>query len=218
MLRSAAGGDTAARSLFARQYSGPIRAYLQHRWRGNVLSHDVEDASQEVFIEALKPGGALARGDRRRGDFRSLLYGVTRNVARRFEERAGRAQARRPEDSVYLDELPDRAAALSAFFDQEWARSLMLEAVQRFERAATMGDETSQRRFRVLQMRHDDGLAVREIAAALAIPDAATIHNDYRQARREFAGHLRAVVAHHTGAMGKAIDDECRRLTALLAT
>ncbi len=67
-------------------------------------------------------------------------------------------------------------------------------------------------------MRHDDGLPVREITAKLGETDPAVVHNDYRRARREFAVHLRAVVAKHTGAEGEDIDVECRRLTALLGS
>jgi len=218
VLRAAADGDRAARSTFARSYAGPIQAYLKHRWQGQALLLEVEDAAQEAFVESLKPGGALESADPQRGDFRCLLYGVVRNVARRFEERAAKAKALRPGESVFLDDLPHQAEALSRIFDRAWAQSLMREAVLHHQKEAEQGDIDARRRFRVLRMRHDDGLAIREIAEALGVPDAATVHNDYRQARRAFASHLRLVVAKHTGAQGAAIDDECRQLTALLGS
>lgn len=218
VLRAAADGDTAARSTFARNYAAPIRAYLTHRWHGRPLLCDIEDAAQETFVESLKPGGVLERADSDRGDFRGLLYGVVRNVARRFEERAARAYARDANESVYLDELPHQAEALSRVFDRAWAQSLMRESVLSHQQHADGGDADAQRRFRVLRMRHDDGLEIREIAAALGEPHVATVHNDYRQARRAFAVHLRQVVAKHTGARDSAIDKECRRLTELLGS
>lgn len=67
-------------------------------------------------------------------------------------------------------------------------------------------------------MRHEDGLAIREIAQALEVPDVAIVHNDYRQARRVFVKHLRRVVAIHTGTQDAALELECRRLIGLLAS
>ena len=191
---------------------------MRHRWRGRTLLLEVEDAAQDVFVETLKPGGAIESADPRHGDFRGLLYGVVRNVARRFEERAARASAREAGESVYLDDLPAQQAALSRVFDRAWAQSLMREAVLCHQREAEAGDADASRRFRVLRMRHDEGLAIREIAEALGAPDPATVHNDYRQARRAFASHLRRVVARHTGTEGAAVDQECLRLTELLGS
>lgn len=218
VLRAAASGDTAARSTFARSYAGPIRAYLQRRWQGQTLLLEIEDATQEAFVESLKPGGALDSAAPHRGDFRSLLYGVVRNVARRFEERAAKANERRSGQSVFLDDLPHQAEALSQVFDRAWARSLLCEAVLHHQQESEQGGTDARRRFRVMRMRHDEGLAIREIARTLGVPDVATIHNDYRQARRVFAAHLRLVVGRHTGTEGSAVDRECRRLTELLGS
>lgn len=215
VLRAASNGDAAARAVFARSYLKPIRAYLDRRWRGRALAMLVDDAIQDVFVECYKPGGVLERAVPGQGDFRALLYGVARNVARRHEEREAKSIRRRPTDSVSLDELPEEADALSRVFDRAWARSLLSEAVQR-HRDASASDPSTARRFRILRLRHDDGLAVREIAARLDEPEVPSVHNEYRRARREFAVHLRAVVARHTGAEGEQIDVECRRLTALL--
>ena len=218
VIRAAAGGDSAARSTFARSYAGPMRAYLQRRWQSQALLLEVEDAVQEAFVEAFKPAGALDRANPERGDFRSLLYGVVRNVARRFEERAAKANAQGSGKSVYLDDLPHQAQALSQVFDRAWARSLLREAVLRHQQESEEGNTDARRRFRVMRMRHDEGLAIREIAQALGVLDVASVHNDYRQARRAFGAHLRGVVGRHTGTEGSAIDRECRRLTELLGS
>ena len=204
--------------MFARSYAAPIRAYLKHRWRDRPVAVHIDDAIQDTFVECYKPGGVLERADPERGDFRALLYGVIRNVARRYEERTAKSIQRAPGESIYLDDLPHAADALSRLFDRAWAKSLLGEAVEHHRVASENGDPESSRRFRILRMRHDDGLAVREIAAAFGDTDVARVHNDYRRARREFAVHLRAVVARHTGAVGADIDTECRRLTGLLCT
>ncbi|MBK8978766.1 MAG: sigma-70 family RNA polymerase sigma factor [Planctomycetes bacterium] len=216
VLRAASAGDAAARSTFARSYAEPIRAYLANRWRGRSLSAEVDDAIQDSFLECLKPGGVLERADPDRGDFRALLFGVVRNVARRYEERAVHAGRLAPDTSVHVEELPYTADPLSRVFDRAWARSLLREAVLRHEQAADAAGPEARRRFRILGLRHDEGLPVRDIAAALGEADTARVHNDYRRARREFAIHLRAVVAAHAGGRAVDVDAECRQLTELL--
>lgn len=218
VLRAATNGDAAARSYFGRCYLGPIRDYLVHRWRSSRLLREVDDATQEVFVECLKPGGVLERADPERGSFRGLLYSVVRNTARRFEERAANDGRRRPEEDVYLDELPAQEEALSKIFDKMWARALLQEAVLRHAAEARARRGDYRRRYRILRLRHQKGLPVREIAAELEEPDVDVIHNDYRRARREFRGFLRDVVAVHTGARGDAIDKECQRLMEFVAS
>jgi RNA polymerase sigma-70 factor (ECF subfamily) len=74
------------RQELARRYLGVVRAYLAARWRGAALRDDLDDAVQEVFVECFRQGGALeAAGADRVPSFRAFLYGVIRNVARRFE-------------------------------------------------------------------------------------------------------------------------------------
>ena len=139
VLRAASDGDEGARSMFARSYERPIRAYLVHRWQGQTLATEVDNAVQDALFECIKPGGVLERADPEKGGFRALLYGVVRNVARRYEERAAVAGKRAPDTSVYLDELAHEAEALSRVFDRAWAQSLLREAVQRHEAAARSG-------------------------------------------------------------------------------
>ena len=87
MLRAASAGDTNAKSTFARSYTAPIRAYLGHRWRDTPYASAIDDAVQDVFVECMKPGGVLDHANQELGDFRALLYGGARNIARRFEKR-----------------------------------------------------------------------------------------------------------------------------------
>lgn len=216
MLRAASDGNTDARSLFAGNYAGPVRAYLGHRWRGNRMASAIDDAVQDVFVECMKPGGVLERADPEKGDFRALLYGVARNVARRHEK-----GVRRPDGgeggSVYLDELPGQEAALSRVFDRAWAEGIVQDAVLRHARAARAGDAGMRFRYRVLRLRHRDGLPVREIAEKLEQDDVESVHNAYRRARREFRTHFRAAVTQHTGAAPEVVDLECQRVSSLLA-
>src|SRR6516162_10233366 len=98
VIRAAAAGSPAERAELARRYLGVVRAYLAARWRGSALGRDLDDAVQEVLVECFRQGGALdAAGAGRVPGFRAFLYGVVRNVARRFESRPVRAAAALPE-------------------------------------------------------------------------------------------------------------------------
>jgi RNA polymerase sigma factor (sigma-70 family) len=217
LVRAATGGDGGARSLFAQSYATPIRAYLRHRWSSAPLLEHVDDAMQDIFVECFKPSGVLERADPENGEFRALLYAVARNVARRYEERRSRTLDRAAQ-SIYLDELPGQEEALSRFFDRSWAQSIVRDAVLRHAQAARKGKGGERRRYRILRMRHQDGLPIREIAARIDEPNVDSVHNDYRRARREFRVFLRQAVAQHTGASPAALDAECRRITELLGS
>ena len=215
VVRAASAGDAEARKEFAQAYAATIRGYLDARWRGRVLTSETEDATQEVFLECLKPGGALERMDRTRGDFRGFLFGVTRNVARRFEERAlGRGRLR-AEDSAWVQHVVSDDPGQATLFDRSWARSLIQEAKHRHRELALADGEAGGRRIELLERRFGSDEAIRDIAVQWGVP-AQDVHNAYRKARTEFYGCLRQVVAFHS--IGEIdLEAECRRLLALLA-
>ena len=218
MLRAASAGDSTARSAFVRSYTAPIRAYLSHRWRNASLKDSIDDAVQDVFVECIKPGGVIEHAAPERGEFRALLYGVIRNVARRIEKHAASFELQQPAESVPLDDLPNQAEPLSHALDRTWAQSLLREAVLRHAQNARCGNDANRQRYRILRMRHHQNLPIREIAARLHETDSEAIHNAYRRARREFHTCLREVVARHTGADVESLDAECRRVSALLGS
>ncbi len=214
VLRAASTGDRAARSVFSRTYTAAIRGFLDARWRGRLLSSETEDATQEVFLECFKSGGVLERADAKRGDFRGLLYGVVRNIARRFEERAQSRGLLRAEDSAWFLEVASDDPGQATMFDQSWARALMKEAKRRHRDRALADGEAGKRRIDLLERRFGNDEAIREIAAHWGVP-AQEIHNAYRKARAEFYSCLREVVAFH--AAGEVdLDAECKRVLAAL--
>lgn len=215
VLRAASKGDAEARQSFSRSYLDTIRGYLTVRWRGRVLAGETEDATQEVFLECLKAGGVLDRADPLRGNFRGLLFGVTRNVARRFEERALEKGRLRPEDSAWVQEIAADDPGQATLFDQNWARVLMRQSKRLHCERALADGTAGQRRVELLERRFGSDEAIREIAADWGVP-AQEVHNAYRKARTEFYGCLREIVAFHTPA-GADLDAECRRLLALLS-
>ncbi len=215
LLRGAAAGDRADREEFALRYLPVARAYLAARWRGRRGADELEDALQEVFVECLREGGVLERlEDGAREGFRAVLYGVVRNVARRYETRAGRARSRRS-DGEPLDELPDDEPSLSRVFDRAWAVALVRDAARRLRERAEHADEAARRRVELLELRFQDGLPIRAIAARWGV-DPARLHHEYARARREFEAELREVVAFHDpGAAGDRRDRRAETLALL---
>ncbi len=192
LIHAAAAGGRADRDEVVRRYLGVVRAYLADRWRGSALRNDLDDAVQDVFVECFRQGGALeAAGAGRVPNFRAFLYGVTRNVARRFERRSAPIVA---PPQVEADE-----ESLSRLFEKAWARSVMAEAARLQRRRAQDGGDDAMRRVELLRLRFEEGLPIRAIAGLWGV-DAAGLHRAYALARKEFKGALMEVVAfHHPG-------------------
>jgi RNA polymerase sigma-70 factor (ECF subfamily) len=207
LIRAASEGDAAARDEFARRYQTVIRAYLGARWRGTRLLDHLDDAAQETFLRCFEDHGALERADPDRGDFRGYLYGVTRNVARRFEE--GRGLGREAPAASRLESFPADDERLSVVFDRAWAMAIVREALRRLSELARVDGEDAMRRVEILRLRFRDDLPVREIARRWG-EDPTRIHRAYARARREYERTLREVVGELPA--GGSVDEECARL------
>lgn len=218
VIRDAARGDRAARSLFARRYESAVRAYLASRWTSAALRQEVDDAVQEVFMECFKERGALERAESSDGGaFRPFLYGLVRNVARRWEERRARELRRHPPGGPSrLDALEADETSLARVFDRAWARAVMRQAGERLRAQADRAGGAALRRVELLRLRFEEGLAIREIAESWQ-EDAARLHHEYAKARREFRAALREVVAFHLPGRPDGVDRECSQLLELLA-
>ena len=73
IIRAAAAGSSSDREELARRYLGTVRAYLAARWRDSPLLDQVDDATQEVFVECFRDGGAIeAAGTGRVPEFRAF--------------------------------------------------------------------------------------------------------------------------------------------------
>jgi RNA polymerase sigma-70 factor (ECF subfamily) len=211
VIRAAAAGSAADREELARRYLGVVRAYLAARWRGSALLGELGDAVQEVFVECFRRGGALeAAGAGRVPSFRAFLYGVSRNVARRFETRpAHRA-----------DPLPDEIGAdeqsQSRLFDRAWAQAIMVEAARLQEEQAAQRGPEAVRRVELLRARFEENLPIRVIAERWGVK-AAAVHHAYALARKEFRAALLEVVAFHSPGGPQALAEEAADLLKALA-
>src|SRR5262249_39257162 len=153
----------------------------------------------------FRHGGVLeAAGAGRVPGFRPFLYGVIRNVARRFEGRPARAAGPPPD-------VPAADASQYRLFDRTWARAIMAEAagLQR-GRAAEAGPEAL-RRVELLQLRFEEDLPIRAIAGLWQV-DAAKLHHAYALARAEFRAALLEVVAFHQPGSRAELEQEATGL------
>jgi RNA polymerase sigma factor (sigma-70 family) len=211
VIRAAAAGSDPDRAEFARQYTSVIRSYLGARWRGGTLYDEIDDATQEVFVQCFRPDGALDGVDPgRRGGFRAYLFGVVRNVARSFERRWRARRARGAGLTPDLDALEARDAPLGDVFDRAWATAILRQAGERQAQTAR-GDPAAERRVELLRLRFGEDLPIREIAR-LWQTDADRLHGAYRTARSEFLAALTHVVGDLHGGSAAEIEAECVRL------
>lgn len=215
IIRGAAAGARDDRDDVARRYAPLVRAHLRKRWRAARLVDEVEDATQEVFLELFRAGGALERFD---GDqatsFRGYLYAVIRNVARRFEERL-RARQRVVAVGSGIGDFPGDEQHLSRAYDRLWVENLVREAAELYHRRTPAHDEKARERVRLLEARIVEGKPIREVAREWNV-DAARLHKVYARARREFRDVLLEVVSFHTRGTPAEIERELRMLTSCL--
>jgi RNA polymerase sigma-70 factor (ECF subfamily) len=210
IIRAAAAGSPSDREEVARRYLGVVRAYLAARWRGSALRDDLDDAVQEVFVECFRQGGALeAAGAGRVLGFRAFLYGVIRNVARRFENRPVRSAGPLPD-------TPAEDPTQSRLFERTWAQAIMTEAAQLQRQRAAEGGPEARRRVELLRLRFEEKLPIRAIAELWKV-DAAKLHHAYALARQEFRAALLEVVAFHQPGSPTELEQEAAGLLKALS-
>lgn len=217
VVRAAAGGESRAARVFAETYLGIVRAFLVRRWRGSGALSLVDDAVQEVFLDLFRSGGALSRLDAARTpSFRAFLFGVARNVALRYEERAAQSRVRRAQAPSVLETVAADQQTMSRQFDVAWAHRLVARAAERQRAWAASAGPEAQTRVEILRLRFAEGLPIRTIAERMGKP-AERVHREYAKARDEFKQALRAEVALHSGGSAADIERECGEIVAVLS-
>ncbi len=216
LIRGAAAGSASSRDLFALRYMPAVRAYLQSRWRGRPISHELEDTAQEIFVHCFRDGGALVRVDADRpGGFRAFLYGIVRKMALTVEARRAREHERCADAQLEPEVLVAREASLSRVFDRAWALAVMKEAGELHRSRASEQGPRHERRVELLRLRFEEGKAIREIAEDWKM-EPAKLHHEYADARSDFSAALFDVIAEHQGGSGESVERECDELLALL--
>ena len=215
LIRAAAEGEASAREEFAGRYESIVRAYLGARWRASPLRTEIDDAAQEVFLACFRDDGALTRVESdRSGGFRAYLFGVVRNVARRFERQWPRRH-RQPDSRLDLAAIEGREESLSRLFDAAWARAIIRRAADRFNERAREGGDGACRRAELLRLRIQEDLPIREIARRWD-EDPAHLHHEYARARGEFARALRDLVRESHPGTPTEVRAECAKIVGYL--
>jgi RNA polymerase sigma-70 factor (ECF subfamily) len=216
LIQAAAAGSPRDREELARRYVPVVRAYLSARWRGSRLVQELADAVQEVFVQCLLPGGPLHQaGAGKVPSFRAFLYGVVRNVARRFEagfQRGGAA----PNGGPPLSQVEAEEASLSRVFDRAWAEAIMAQAARRQRERAAQTSAAAVQRVELLRLRFEEALPIRAIASQWQV-DPARLHHEYALARKEFKAALLEVVAEHQPGTPAEVEQEAADLLKALS-
>lgn len=209
-ILGASAGNAEARQRFAATYEPVVRVYLEARWTNLTLASQVDDGVQDVFVECFRPNGILEKVTPETvPSFRGYLFGVIKNVARRYEAK------------VRVASLPDQSEAndtsASAAFDREYALALMREASFIQAALATKKGAAAVRRIELLQLRFGQGLPVREIAKRWEV-DPAWVHHQYSTARSEFQEALECLIQQHEPRLSAAeVTRRCRDLLQALS-
>lgn len=216
LIEGAADGSADDRSEFARRYEPVVRAFLAARWRGTPLEQEIDDAVQEVFVECLRDRGALqnASPNSPGSGFRGFLYGVTRNVFRRLEERRANRRESPPGSRFSFSGIEADEESLASTFDRAWSLTLLDEANEVHAARARVAGEEAVQRLEILRLRLNHELPIRKIAEQLDLPVDA-VHYEYRKARREFLTALEAVLEFHYPADPEGRQRELQRLRDL---
>lgn len=144
---------------------------------------------------------------------------IARKVLERYKDTTDYQEIEKAAKLGMLDPAVDgsRLAALTKMAERAVIEGLLREAAAAQQRAADQAGPAAMRRVRLLQLRFQDGLPIRVIAARWG-EDAAKLHHEYATARREFRNALRAVVGfHHPDAVSSELDRACAELLAVFA-
>jgi RNA polymerase sigma-70 factor (ECF subfamily) len=168
--RARSGDDLAFGRLVARHSPHVFR--LAFRMVGN--EHDAEDAVQEAFLKAYRAMGEFESRSR----FSSWLHRITVNCAYDVLRR----RARRAEDP--LESPLDEDAAAPELPSTEPLPDRLVEGRQLQRRLRIALARLSDLERTVFTLRHQEGLALREIGDALGLDTNATKHALFRAVRK----------------------------------
>lgn len=212
-----ARGVPEAQVRFHERYEALIRAYLAARWRLDRAHERVANATQEVFLRCLAPGGALQRVDPARpAGFRAYLLGVVTNVAQEVERQDRRHHAVRLDATDSGVDVADPVQSASIAFDRAWAELLLCEAwgvvAERLLRKPS-----GPQRLQVLRMRYLEDLPPEEIRQQLGLADLRDVYRIAATGRYQFRIALQQTVASYYPELDPAaVEAKCRQLVELI--
>lgn len=223
--RATGQADTLCREalndLLAR-YWPALKTYLVVARR--IDPHEANDLVQGFIENKILERDLVARADRARGKFRTLLLTALDNyVANQFQRR--NANKRRPDRAVGMETHPAAVCASGTSpesqFEIQWARELIAEATRRVQEeclAAGRSDLWGVFEARVLAPVFDGSSPVPydEIVQRFGFRSPSQSSNALITAKRIFARQLRGVIAEYAQS-GDEINEELRELHLALS-
>lgn len=220
LSRAKAGSRVALNEVFS-SYRPAIVEFIRAR---GLQESDAEDVAHSVF-EILLSEKVLAKADRSKGRFRSLLLGVTKHVLSRrarkdhAKKRGGRARILSlDQDADADDEFPlaDIVAAGSEHeeeFDQAWAKNILRIAFDRLEQEHGQRGKTEGAIIRAFLA---EGESHREIADSLGMTEVAVRSVVHRTRKRLQELVVQAIREYCSSA--DEYKDEVSRVVRLIAS
>ncbi len=171
-------GDKSAFSQLYLRHSGQVHAFCMRMLQGKA---DVEDAVQQVFLEAWR---SLCRFERR-SMFSTWLIKIAIHTCLSFHRKTGRMVLAQEDDSQIYEHATEVlwGTAQSAPDEQIWSairRRTVWKLVNRMTKKKQL----------VLILSDMQGMTAPEISNVLGIPDA-TVRTRLFHARRELATHIK---------------------------
>lgn len=191
IARARSGGREALETL-VRQYRPPVVAFARN---AGFPPDEAEDIAQEVFL-AIVRDDVLAKADRNRGKFRSLLLAITRHAMSARRRKAARRKESPPatepgEEALPLEDLAV-AADVDDDFDRLWVQNLVRIGMNRLREES---DKEGSRHFEALLMFSSEGLAYPAIGERLGL-SVTDVTNLLHQARLRLKRHVLAEMRH----------------------
>jgi len=225
VLRSQGGTPEARAALseLCEAYYPPVRRFLQREGRDEETAREL---AQEFFARVLQRGD-LGAADPARGRFRSYLLGAVKHFLadhRRHERREKRGGGQAPEslDEARNDDQPplevadEQANVSDAWFDRQWAFTVMERALAGVGKEFSSAGKADQ--FAVLKpwlVGETEALSQAEAARKLGLNEGA-VKVAIHRLRKRFREQVRAEIA-QTVADGTDIDGELRYLVEVLS-
>jgi len=192
LIAQARRGGRDALETVLRKYRPPVLSFVR---AAGFPPHEAEDVTQEVLL-VLVQDDVVAKADRDRGRFRSLLLAVTRHTISAWRRAGGREKRGGGVRTLSLeggpgDDAPRLEAMLSApatddAFDHLWIENLVRIGMNRL-REECERDGTPH--FRALLMHASEQRPYAEIAAALGVA-LSDVQNYLHRARAQLKRHV----------------------------
>lgn len=197
-------GDRGALDRFVLSYRDPVVRFLVRRL--GVSKSDAEDIAQEVFLEIVRKD-LLRKAEPRAGRFRSLLIGITKNIALHH------LRGDRTHDAA-LDRLRRRAEPDeedAGEFDRLWVVHLLGRAFKRLQKSA---QALGNRQDEVVWLSVFEGLSFSQIAEKLGESEG-SVRNLMSRGRKKLFDFVREEVQGYAEP-GKEYEREVEHVMSLI--